>query len=113
MAEHHGFDLNVAGTDQPEPRPGYFAPWAIDTIKQGAPGEYITDRLGEEAEKLSLERGWQFPYLIEEDRATSRCLQPCWRRYPVTSLSIRFACCSSAARPSRARWRDGGLKGAE
>jgi len=47
--EHHGFDVNIAGTDQPQPRPGYFAPYAIDTIEQGPPGEYITDRLGEEA----------------------------------------------------------------
>ena len=47
--EHHGFDLNVAGTDQPQPRPGYFAPYAMDTIEQGSKGEYITDRLGEEA----------------------------------------------------------------
>ena len=47
--EHHGFDLNVAGTDQPQPRPGYFAPYDIDTIEQGPRGEYITDRLGEEA----------------------------------------------------------------
>jgi arylsulfatase A len=50
--EHHGFDLNIAGTDQPQPRPGYFAPYAIDTIKQGPKGEYITDRLGEEADKF-------------------------------------------------------------
>lgn len=47
--EHHGFDLNIAGTDQPQPRPGYFAPYNIDTIKQGPKGEYITDRLGDEA----------------------------------------------------------------
>lgn len=47
--EHHGFDLNIAGTDQPRPQPGYFAPYDIDTIKQGPQGEYITDRLGEEA----------------------------------------------------------------
>ena len=47
--ERHGFDLNIAGTDQPQPRPGYFAPYAIDAIEQGPPGEYITDRLGEEA----------------------------------------------------------------
>src|SRR6186713_3407839 len=39
----HGFDVNIAGTDQPQPRPGYFAPYAIDTIEQGPPGEYITD----------------------------------------------------------------------
>jgi arylsulfatase A-like enzyme len=50
--EHHGFDLNIAGTDQPQPRPGYFAPYAIDTIEQGPKGEYITDRLGAEAEKF-------------------------------------------------------------
>jgi arylsulfatase A-like enzyme len=47
--EHHGFDLNVAGTDAPQPRPGYFAPYDIATIEQGPRGEYITDRLGEEA----------------------------------------------------------------
>lgn len=50
--DRHGFDLNVAGTDQPQPRPGYFAPYAIDTIEQGPEGEYITDRLGEEAVKF-------------------------------------------------------------
>ena len=47
--EQHGFDLNVAGTDAPQPRPGYFAPYDIATIEQGPRGEYITDRLGEEA----------------------------------------------------------------
>jgi arylsulfatase A-like enzyme len=47
--EHHGFDVNIAGTDQPQPRPGYFAPYEIKTIEQGPEGEYITDRLGEEA----------------------------------------------------------------
>jgi arylsulfatase A len=47
--EHHGFDLNIAGTDQPQPRPSYFAPYNIDTIEQGPRGEYITDRLGDEA----------------------------------------------------------------
>ncbi|MEX2169997.1 MAG: sulfatase [Pirellulales bacterium] len=50
--EHHGFDLNIAGTDQPRPQPGYFAPYNIDTIKQGPKGEYITDRLGDEAVKF-------------------------------------------------------------
>lgn len=47
--EHHGFDVNIAGTDAPQPRPGYFAPYDIETITQGPAGEYITDRLGEEA----------------------------------------------------------------
>lgn len=47
--EHHGFDLNIAGTDQPQPRPGYFAPYDIATIDEGPKGEYITDRIGAEA----------------------------------------------------------------
>jgi arylsulfatase A-like enzyme len=44
--------VNIAGTDQPQPRPGYYAPYAIDTIEQGPKGEYITDRLGAEADKF-------------------------------------------------------------
>jgi arylsulfatase A len=50
--DRQGFDLNVAGTDQPRPQPGYFAPYDIDTIEQGPKGEYITDRLGTEAVKF-------------------------------------------------------------
>jgi arylsulfatase A-like enzyme len=47
--ERHGFDVNIAGSDAPQPRPGYFAPYNIPTIEQGPAGEYITDRLGDEA----------------------------------------------------------------
>jgi arylsulfatase A-like enzyme len=47
--QHHGFDINIAGTDMPQPRPGYFAPYDIETISQGPSGEYITDRLCDEA----------------------------------------------------------------
>lgn len=50
--QRHGFDINIAGSDAPQPRPGYFAPYNISTIDQGAPGEYITDRLGDEAVKF-------------------------------------------------------------
>ena len=50
--ERHGFDLNIAGTDRPQPRPGFFDPYDIETIEQGPQGEYITDRLGEEAVKF-------------------------------------------------------------
>ncbi len=49
--EHHGFDLNVAGTSAAAPT-SYFAPWKIPTIVEGNPGEYLTDRLGEEAVKF-------------------------------------------------------------
>lgn len=49
--EHHGFDLNVAGTEAAAP-PSYIAPWNIATLSEGKPGEYITHRLGEEAVKF-------------------------------------------------------------
>jgi len=48
--EKHGFDINLAGTDKPQP-PTYVAPWKIPTLSEGAPGDYLTDRLGEEAER--------------------------------------------------------------
>lgn len=59
--QHHGFDVNIAGTEAPQPnalvagangpqrKQGYFAPYAIETIPSGPAGEYITDRLGEES----------------------------------------------------------------
>ncbi|MBA3482321.1 MAG: sulfatase, partial [Pirellulales bacterium] len=50
--ERHGFDVNIAGSDAPQPRPGYFAPYDIPMIEQGPAGEYITDRLGDEAVKF-------------------------------------------------------------
>lgn len=47
--EKHGFDRNIGGTDLPQPPVGYFAPWKIDTLTEGKPGDYLTDRLGDEA----------------------------------------------------------------
>ena len=49
--EKHGFDVNIAGTDKPAP-PSYIAPWKIPTLAEGEDGEYLTDRLGEEAVKF-------------------------------------------------------------
>jgi arylsulfatase A len=46
--EKHGFDLNIAGTAAPSP-PSYFAPYSIATLPEGTSGEYLTDRLGDEA----------------------------------------------------------------
>lgn len=48
--EKHGFELNIAGTDKAQP-PAYFAPWNIPTLPEGQVGEYLTDRLAEEAVK--------------------------------------------------------------
>ncbi len=49
--ESQGFDLNIAGTDKPQP-PTFTAPWKIPTLTpEGKDGEHLTDRLGEEAVK--------------------------------------------------------------
>jgi len=49
--EHHGFDINIAGTAAPSPTT-YFAPWKIATLPEGKDGDYLTDRLGDEAVKF-------------------------------------------------------------
>jgi len=47
--EHHGFDVNIAGCHWGHPRNGYFSPWGIPTLKDNSPGEYLGDRLTDEA----------------------------------------------------------------
>lgn len=49
-AEKQGFEINVAGTDKAAP-PSFHAPYGIPNLAEGQPGEYLTDRLGEEAVK--------------------------------------------------------------
>jgi arylsulfatase A-like enzyme len=46
--EKHGFDQNVAGTAAASPR-SYFSPYSITTLPEGPDGEYLTERLGNEA----------------------------------------------------------------
>ncbi len=60
--DKHGFDLNIAGTDKPQPTT-YFAPWKIPTLSEGKDGEYLTDRLGEEAVKF-IERSKDRPFFL-------------------------------------------------
>jgi arylsulfatase A len=49
-----GFDTNIAGTNSGSP-PTYFSPWRIPTLKNGDKGDYLTDRLGEEAASFIAE----------------------------------------------------------
>lgn len=60
--EKQGFDLNIAGTDKPAP-PTYHAPWKIPTLTEGKPGDYLTDRLGEEAAQF-IERTKDRPFFL-------------------------------------------------
>lgn len=50
--DKHGFDVNVAGCHWGMPSKGYFSPWEIPTLENGPEGEYLTDRLTDEAIKL-------------------------------------------------------------
>lgn len=60
--EHQGFDVNVAGTEKPAP-PTYFAPWNIPTLHEGTDGDYLTDRLAEEAVRF-LEQANGKPFFL-------------------------------------------------
>jgi len=46
--EQQGFGRNVAGTDRGQP-PSYYSPYRIPTLADGPAGEYLTDRLTDEA----------------------------------------------------------------
>ena len=46
--EKHGFDINIAGSSNAAPA-NYFVPYKIATLPDGPIGEYLTDRLGDEA----------------------------------------------------------------
>jgi arylsulfatase A len=58
----HGFDLNIAGTEKPQP-PSYIAPWKIPTLTEGKPGDYLTDRLAGEAVTF-IERNKDRPFFL-------------------------------------------------
>ncbi|HUP79881.1 MAG TPA: sulfatase [Pirellula sp.] len=60
--EYHGFDLNIAGTDKPQPA-SFIAPWKIPTLKEGREGEYLTDRIGNEAAKF-IEASKDRPFFL-------------------------------------------------
>ncbi len=56
--EKHGFDVNVAGSYLGSlGRGGYFSPYGIPNLESGPPGEYMTDRLTDEAIALIRQRG--------------------------------------------------------
>jgi arylsulfatase A-like enzyme len=47
-----GFDINVAGNHSGSPRGGYFSPYNNPNLTSGPKGEYLTDRLTDEAVKF-------------------------------------------------------------
>jgi len=61
--ENHGFDVNVGGCDWGLPQNGYFSPYGLPTLEDGPEGEYLTDRLTDEAIRLIEEAGEQ-PFFL-------------------------------------------------
>ena len=60
--DKHGFETNIAGTSNAAP-PSYFAPYKIATLPDGPQGEYLTDRLGDEAAGF-IERNANKPFFL-------------------------------------------------
>ena len=55
--QQHGFDVNIAGCHWGHPHNGYFSPYGMPGLADGPAGEYLTDRLTDEAIKLIKANG--------------------------------------------------------
>ncbi|MCE5328488.1 MAG: sulfatase [Planctomycetaceae bacterium] len=55
--QHHGFDVNVGGSDIGCPMSGYFAPWKLPNMPDAPQRTFLTDCLTDEAVKLIRNRG--------------------------------------------------------
>ncbi len=62
--EKQGFDINIAGTEWGHPHQGYFSPYGIRTLEDGPEGEYLTDRITDEAINLILKHGKEKPFFL-------------------------------------------------
>jgi arylsulfatase A-like enzyme len=60
--DRQGFDLNIGGCDKGHP-PSYFSPYHLPTLADGATGEYLTDRLADEALRF-LDQAKGRPFLL-------------------------------------------------
>ncbi len=54
--DDHGFDVNIGGHERGMPHAGYFSPWDNPVLEDGPVGEYLTDRLTDEAIQLIRNR---------------------------------------------------------
>jgi arylsulfatase A-like enzyme len=61
--QHHGFDVNIGGCMWGSPANGYFSPYNIPGFENGPEGEYLTDRLTNEAIHL-IEKNDSKPYFL-------------------------------------------------
>jgi len=54
LPDHYGFDINIAGASFGQPK-SWFSPYQNASIENGPKGEYLTNRLGDEAVKYIKE----------------------------------------------------------
>jgi len=60
--DQHGFDVNIAGCEWGHPK-SYFSPYQCPTLSDGDEGEYLTDRLTDEAIRL-IENAGEKPFFL-------------------------------------------------
>lgn len=60
--DQHGFDINIAGCEWGHPK-SYFSPYQCPTLSDGEDGEYLTDRLTDEAIEL-IETAGDRPFFL-------------------------------------------------
>ncbi len=60
--DKQGFDLNIGGYERGQP-PKYFAPYNIPTLKEGPAGEFLSDRLTDEACRF-MEQNRDKPFFV-------------------------------------------------
>jgi arylsulfatase A-like enzyme len=63
LPQNQGFDINLGGNHHGQPPGGYYAPYDNPQLPDGPPGEYLTDRLTDEALKF-LEQRSTTPFLL-------------------------------------------------
>jgi len=74
--ENHGFDVNIGGCHWGAPQQGYFSPWGLDNLCDGKDGDYLTDRLTDEAVKLIKNRQGKPFFLNMSHYAVHTPIQP-------------------------------------
>jgi arylsulfatase A-like enzyme len=64
LPQNHGFDVNIGGCHWGKPDNGYFSPWGIESLPEGKKGDYLTDRLTDEAVRLIQENRDGKPFFL-------------------------------------------------
>lgn len=62
--DKHGFDINKGGSHAGHPYNGYFSPYGLENLEDGQEGEYLTDRLTDEAIQLIHNHTGDEPFFL-------------------------------------------------